>query len=121
MFKTCYGLTTDIFDYEYGHVGTPISTTEIKLVSVNDMNYTIYDKPLPRGEIWIRGNTVFNGYYKNKNKTNSVLFKNGWFATGDVGTWQQNGKNYDCGNMATKLSHIYVTINPLIDGKVIYR
>eukprot|EP01084_Bolivina_argentea_P111042 198234_1 len=86
------GTTTDIFDYEYGHVGTPISTTEIKLVSVNDMNYTIYDKPLPRGEIWIRGNTVFNGYYKNKKKTNSVLFKNGWFASGDVGTWTQNGK-----------------------------
>eukprot|EP01084_Bolivina_argentea_P056034 102605_1 len=95
-----YGLTetsasgtgTDPDDKAYGQVGAAVLSTEMKLVDVEDMNYTLNDEPLPRGEIWFRGPSLFNGYYKMKEKTEAVLFKDGWFATGDIGQWRMDGK-----------------------------
>jgi len=39
------------------------------LVDVPELNYFNSDKPNPRGEIWIRGPTVTQGYYKNRKAT----------------------------------------------------
>ena len=50
------------------------------------------DRPNPRGEIWIRGTSVFKGYYRDASKTQEVLTRDGWFKTGDVGTWTCDGK-----------------------------
>lgn len=51
--------------------------------------------PVPRdgktiGEIFMRGNNVMMGYLKNAKATASV-FKNGWFATGDLGVIHEDG------------------------------
>lgn len=54
------------------------------------MGYTSKDKPFPRGEIWVRGNNIFSGYYKNKEETLNSL-KDGWFITGDVGMFNEKG------------------------------
>jgi len=42
------------------------------------------------GEVYMRGNTVMMGYYKDK-KTTQNSFEKGWFHTGDIGVVHENG------------------------------
>jgi len=98
MFGEGYGLTetsagvtvTEAIDVVYGHVGTPVAAAEIKLVDVPDMEYLTSDRPHPRGEVWIRGPCVFQGYYKQKDLTDEVM-EDGWFKSGDIGLWTESG------------------------------
>jgi long-chain acyl-CoA synthetase len=72
------------------NVGPLSYYAEIKLRSVADMGYTVQDKPHPRGEILIRGDAMFKGYYKRSDLTNQVL-NDGWFSTGDIGSIDDRG------------------------------
>lgn len=79
-----------IHDWTSGHVGGIMSSLEMKLRDVPEMNYTSNDKdengnPTPRGEILVRGNGVFQGYYKNAEKTSETIDQEGWLHSGDVG------------------------------------
>ncbi|XVF53064.1 hypothetical protein PTKIN_Ptkin05aG0069500 [Pterospermum kingtungense] len=72
-----------------GTVGPPVPNVDVRLESVPEMGYDALAS-IPRGEICIRGKTLFSGYYKREDLTNEVLI-NGWLHTGDVGEWQPNG------------------------------
>ena len=75
-----------------GDVGYTTIGGELKLESVPDMKYSTNDFPFPRGEILIRGPFVFQGYYKDAQKTAEVLSTDGWFHTGDIGVVNKQGK-----------------------------
>ncbi|KAF9164364.1 Long chain acyl-CoA synthetase 7 peroxisomal [Actinomortierella ambigua] len=79
-------------DLTPGQVGPPQLCTEVKLRDLPDMKYTSQDKPYPRGEIMLRGNSVFSGYYKNQKATDETLESDGWAHTGDVGAWDDKGR-----------------------------
>ncbi|KAK8484320.1 hypothetical protein V6N13_123983 [Hibiscus sabdariffa] len=72
-----------------GTVGPPVPNIDVRLESVPEMNYDALSST-PRGEVCIRGKTLFTGYYKREDLTNEVLV-DGWLHTGDIGEWQPNG------------------------------
>ncbi|KAK2787583.1 long-chain fatty acid-CoA ligase [Emmonsiellopsis sp. PD_33] len=63
---------------------------EVKLVDFPDAGYYTKNTP-PQGEVWIRGNSVMEGYYNREDLTDEVITADGWFKTGDIGEWDQNG------------------------------
>lgn len=79
-----YGLTetapivtfNDPFHSEPGTVGKPISGVDVKIAA--------------DGEILVRGDSVTPGYYQATNET-MAAFGDGWFHTGDLGTFDSAG------------------------------
>jgi long-chain acyl-CoA synthetase len=63
-----------------GTVGVPVTTIEARLESVPEMGYDALSL-VPRGEICLRGITLFSGYHKRPDLNNEVTV-DGWFHTG---------------------------------------
>jgi len=78
--------------FQYGSAGVPMPSMEIKLVDVKEAGYLTSGTP-QRGEVWLRGASVTQGYFKRDDLNNdeSIFTKDGWFRTGDVGEWNPNG------------------------------
>jgi long-chain acyl-CoA synthetase len=71
-----------------GTVGTPVPSTDIKIVDV-DTGKEEMPMGAP-GEILIKGPQVMQGYYKKPEETGKVL-KDGWLYTGDIGLFDEDG------------------------------
>jgi len=78
-----------------GRVGPPVQGVHIRLVNWEEGNYKVTDKPWPRGEIYIGGGNVAQGYFRNQEKTDEEFFTDDegrrWFKTGDVGQVEGDG------------------------------
>ncbi|OMH79216.1 Long chain acyl-CoA synthetase 7, peroxisomal [Zancudomyces culisetae] len=72
-------------------IGAPKPGCEARLRDVPEMEYFVTDKPCPRGELLIRGKNVFVGYFKDEEKTKEALIGDGWFATGDIASFNEDG------------------------------
>jgi long-chain acyl-CoA synthetase len=57
------------------------------------------DKISGEGEIWAKGPNVMKGYYKEPEMTKEVLTPEGWFKTGDLGTFDRNNNLYIKGRL----------------------
>jgi long-chain acyl-CoA synthetase len=71
-----------------GTVGVPVPDTDVKIVAADDDT-----KELPQGEtgeIAVKGPQIMKGYYKKPEETAAVL-KHGWFLTGDMGVFDEDG------------------------------
>jgi long-chain acyl-CoA synthetase len=63
--------------YRFGTVGTPLPGVEVKVAD--------------DGEILLRSETIFQGYFKDPEATAEVLASDGWLRTGDVGEIDEDG------------------------------
>ncbi|KAI1825109.1 AMP-binding enzyme [Xylaria intraflava] len=99
-FVSGYGLTESYAstccqsegDFSTGNNGGPTPTTEICLESQPDLDYLVTDKPRPRGELLLRGTSIFREYYKNEAETKKALDPDGWFHTGDIAEIDELGR-----------------------------
>ncbi len=57
------------------------------------------DKKTGEGEIWARGPNVMKGYYRDPEMTGEVLTADGWFKTGDLGSFDSNNNLYIKGRL----------------------
>ncbi|MGB3896775.1 MAG: carboxylic acid reductase, partial [Mycolicibacter sinensis] len=57
---------------------------DYKLVDVPDLGYFGTDKPHPRGELLLKSENLFPGYYKRPEITAEVFDADGYYRTGDV-------------------------------------
>lgn len=85
-------LVQPVDDFTVSSVGGVVPSQEACLLSVPDMDYTVDDKPYPRGELLLRGKAVFNGYYKNEEETAKSFTEDGWFKTGDICSVDEFGR-----------------------------
>ncbi|MFA5060587.1 MAG: AMP-binding protein [Candidatus Omnitrophota bacterium] len=93
MTETCPPNTvTPLGSDKIESVGKPSPHCEIKIVNENDIEV----KSTEIGEVVIRGWVVMDGYYKDP-ETNKELIRNGWFHTGDLGRFDQEGYLYIVG------------------------
>jgi len=68
---------------EYQAIGPTVSLSEIKINKP--------DAKTGEGEIWAKGPNIMLGYYKNEAITKEVMTEDGWFKTGDLGVFDENG------------------------------
>lgn len=66
-----------------GACGKPIDGCSIRIDSTDPEN-------IP-GEIQVKGDNVFIGYYKNQEATDAAFTSDGWFRTGDMGVIDSDG------------------------------
>ncbi len=63
--------------FRFDTVGVTLPSVELKLAE--------------DGEILARGPNVFKGYFKDPDATKGAFTEDGWFLTGDVGRWTEDG------------------------------
>jgi len=76
--ETCPVLTNNREDaYKFGSVGKPLPGVDVKIAA--------------DGEILGRGGNIAKGYFKKTEATREVFLEDGWFATGDIGRFDEDG------------------------------
>ena len=94
-FVTGYGMTECTPTITLGHKDTYVMK-ECGEPATEGVELKI-DSPDPHhiaGEVLVRGNVVFSGYYKNPEATRAVFTEDGWFRTGDLGTVDEMGRTF---------------------------
>ncbi|PFH62007.1 hypothetical protein XA68_15549 [Ophiocordyceps unilateralis] len=94
-------------DFSLGNVGGPMASIEACLESAPEFEYTVQDKPNPRGELLVRGTSLFREYFKNPEETAKTIDADGWFHTGDIAEVDSMGrfKIIDRKKNVLKLAH----------------
>ncbi|CAI9117061.1 OLC1v1018382C1 [Oldenlandia corymbosa var. corymbosa] len=77
------GASTDSLEEcrRFGSVGMLTPNTEAKIVDTQTGEGLPVNWP---GELWLRGPSIMQGYYKKKEATESTLTSDGWLKTGDL-------------------------------------
>jgi len=72
-------------------VGWAVPNTEFRIVEVGSNDDV---EPGERGELWVRGPQVMQGYWNNRDATDATVDADGWLHTGDVATMDDAGRLY---------------------------
>jgi acyl-CoA synthetase (AMP-forming)/AMP-acid ligase II len=98
-----------------GSVGIPIGN-EIRVL--NDKNKVL--KAYEEGEVVVRGENITSGYYKKEEETRKA-FINGWFHTGDLGYFDEEGYLYLKGRKKELINRAGEKFSPGEIDEVLYK
>ena len=92
MSEACGVVSTGGYDMDpelgFEALGYPLKGVSVRIVDLE----TGAEVPVgQRGEIWIRGYNVLDGYYRDAQKTAEALDAEGWYHSGDIGSVDANG------------------------------
>ena len=86
-----------IHTMNFGAIGEALDkNTQMRIRSIPEMGYLVTDEQIldygghqekvvcPRGELLLKGPSIFSGYYKDEQKTKESFTEDGWFMTGDI-------------------------------------
>jgi len=73
-----------------GSVGPVLPNLNIKIIADSGQQV----KQGEVGEIWVEGETVMRGYWKNSEETEKILTREGWLKTGDLGHMDTENRLY---------------------------
>lgn len=79
------------FERRTGSSGVLIPNTECKVVDLETGAPLGANKD---GELWFRGPQIMKGYLNNPDATNNCIDNEGWFHTGDIGHYDEEGYFY---------------------------
>jgi long-chain acyl-CoA synthetase len=78
------------YHHVIGSVGTPVAGVEVQ---IRDEDGKQMD-PGEKGEICVRGRNIMKGYFNDPKGTEAAFWDGGWFRSGDVGVFDDNGYLY---------------------------
>lgn len=78
-----YGLTELLMVTRDGVMARP-PVIDYKLIDVPELGYFLTDQPYPRGELLVKSETAFPGYFKRPEVTADAFDADGFYRTGDV-------------------------------------
>ncbi len=85
----CTSELSDSLDTRCSRLGTPLPGLEVRIVDVETGRDAATGE---RGEILVRGYCLFDGYYKDPEKTAQAIDADGFFHTGDIGSFDAQGQ-----------------------------
>ncbi|CAG2117093.1 unnamed protein product [Medioppia subpectinata] len=94
-FREAYGMTEFIWvtggsdpneEFIPGNAGNVAPGCEVKIVDSNTGESLGTNQD---GEICVRGNKLFAGYFNNEKATKAAFDENGWYRTGDIGRYDE--------------------------------
>lgn len=85
------GVIMDPLSFTTEALGEITGAVEVKLVDFADAGYFSTNSP-PQGEIWIRGDSITDGYLDLEKETKEAFTDDGWFKTGDIGEFDRLGQ-----------------------------
>jgi fatty-acyl-CoA synthase/long-chain acyl-CoA synthetase len=71
----------------FKRLGYPLVGVEVRIVDADGNDLPVGE----RGEVLIRGYNLFDGYYKDPEKTAEALDEDGWYHSADIGSLDENG------------------------------
>jgi fatty-acyl-CoA synthase len=92
MSEACGVVTTGGYDMDPEHgyeaLGYPLKGVSLRVVDIQSgADVATGD----RGEIWIRGYNILDGYYRDPAKSAEAIDSKGWYHSGDIGSLDGNG------------------------------
>jgi fatty-acyl-CoA synthase len=100
-----------------GSAGKPPLLTDVRLA---DPDGVTLEEPHARGEVCVRGPNIMAGYWQQPEATAAAI-RNGWFHTGDVGYFDDEGFLYICDRVKDMVISGGENVYPAEVENVLYR